>query len=105
MQGGAAAKAHRQKMEAHASELATLALDRVRTKLLNNTTVEYTVNELIRTATDPVNLATIYHGKLGRILTMPVADLVISRMATMDVDRHLKHGGIDDRASRKTHAA
>ncbi|KAI5453722.1 Serine/threonine-protein kinase tel1, variant 2 [Naganishia albida] len=62
MQGGTAAKAYRQKMEAHASELATSALDRVRTKLLNNTTVEYTVNELIRTATDPVNLATIFHG-------------------------------------------
>lgn len=63
MQGGAAAKAHKLKMEAHASELATSALDRVRTKLLSNQSVEYTVNELIRTATDPVNLATIYHGR------------------------------------------
>ncbi|GHJ83815.1 hypothetical protein NliqN6_0217 [Naganishia liquefaciens] len=62
MQGGAAAKAHKVKMEAHASELATMALDRVRTKLLSNTSVEYTVNELIRTATDPTNLATIFYG-------------------------------------------
>lgn len=66
MQGGAAAKAHKVKMEAHASELATMALDRVRTKLLDNTSVEYTVNELIRTATDPTNLATIFHGESTR---------------------------------------
>jgi hypothetical protein len=63
MQGGAAAKAHKLKMEAHASELAAHALDRVRTKLLSTTSVEYTVNELIRIATDPANLATIYHGQ------------------------------------------
>ncbi|KAJ9091685.1 hypothetical protein QFC19_008976 [Naganishia cerealis] len=67
MQGGAAAKAHKNKMEAHASELATLALDRVRTKLLNTTSVEYTVNELIRIATDPANLATIFHGKMADV--------------------------------------
>jgi hypothetical protein len=59
---GAAAKAHKKKVETEASELATQALDRVRTKLLNTISVEYTVNELIQTATDPVNLATIFHG-------------------------------------------
>jgi hypothetical protein len=62
MQGGAAAKAHKVKVDAHASELATMALDRVRTKLLSNTSVEYTVNELIRAATDTNSLATIFHG-------------------------------------------
>lgn len=90
MQGGAAAKAHKVKMEAHASELATMALDRVRTKLLSNTSVEYTVNELVRTATDPTNLATIFHGMLPCLRYRErVADKK-SRLAALDVAaRHI----------------
>jgi hypothetical protein len=53
---------------------------------LNNTTVEYTVNELIRAATDPVNLATIYHGGLGEDGSAQVTDFRLIRLATMDVD-------------------
>jgi hypothetical protein len=64
---GAAAKAHKKKVEAEASGLANQALDRVRTKLLNTTSVEYSVNELIRTAMDPANLATIFTGGFWRV--------------------------------------
>lgn len=85
MQGGAAAKAHKVKVDAHASELATMALDRVRTKLLSNTSVEYTVNELIRAATDVNSLATIFHGTSGlNSLKLGLLN-IFCRMAALDV--------------------
>jgi ataxia telangiectasia mutated family protein len=45
-----------------ADEAADRALTSVARKLDKALSVEYTVNELIAEATDPVNLATIYHG-------------------------------------------
>jgi ataxia telangiectasia mutated family protein len=46
----------------NADEAADRALSSVARKLDKTLSVEYTVNQLIAEATDPVNLATIYHG-------------------------------------------
>jgi hypothetical protein len=44
-------------------ESADRALTGVKRKLDKQLSIEYTVNELIVTAVDPMNLATIYHGR------------------------------------------
>lgn len=46
-----------------ADESADRALTSVRRKLDQSLSVEYTVNELITTATDPTNLAQIFFGE------------------------------------------
>jgi ataxia telangiectasia mutated family protein len=46
----------------NADEAADRALSSVARKLDKTLSVEYTVNQLIAEATDPLNLATIYHG-------------------------------------------
>ena len=45
-----------------AQDKADRVLGKIRAKLKDDLGVEYTVNHLVLQATDPVNLATIYHG-------------------------------------------
>jgi Phosphatidylinositol kinase and protein kinases of the PI-3 kinase family len=55
-----------------AEEAADRALTSVARKLDRSLSVEYTVNELIAEATDPVNLATIYTGAWSSQAILPL---------------------------------
>lgn len=67
-----------------AQDKADRVLGKIRAKLKDDLGVEYTVNHLVLKATDPVNLATIYHGMSAaghslRKLTSRVAFVVLDR--------------------------
>ena len=51
-----------------ADEAADRALSSVARKLDRSLSVESTVNELLAEATDPLNLATIFHGRRNKLL-------------------------------------
>lgn len=58
-----------------ADEAADRALSSVSRKLDRSLSVESTVNELLAEATDPLNLATIFHGKRNKITAIAMSHL------------------------------
>ena len=68
-----------------ADEAADRALSSVARKLDRSLSVESTVNELLAEATDPLNLATIFHGKWNKYCHRYVALKAFHRLECLDV--------------------